>query len=244
MPRRVAALTLLGSTLLAGPARAADCADCDGNGTVSINELISGITIALGGAELAICPAVDRSGNGAVTIDELVAAIANALYGCAPTASPTPTATPRAAGMPAATTTPAAGPISQLPPADAAALIAWLEAGSYRGWQAESGPHAGRGPHFGVVRTFVNGALFDSLSAAAAQHPTGGAAVKELYGSGTATVRGWAVMRKVQDDSDAGRGWYWYEYFNGSGGGGIGDTVCMGCHATGQDFIRIPFPLQ
>lgn len=238
-----AALIALVLTVAAPDAYAADCADCNADGRVSINELITGINIALGDAQLSACTAIDRGGDGAVTIDDLVAAIANALDGCPPAASPTPTATPPEPDTPTSTPTPTGGSGSQLPPTDETALLAWLEAGSYLGWQAESGPHPGAGPHFGVVRAFVNDALFASLSAATA-HPAGAAAVKELYGRNGSTVRGWAVMLKIQADSNLGRGWYWYETFNGSGGGGIGDPVCTGCHSTGKDFVRIPFPLQ
>jgi hypothetical protein len=94
------------------------------------------------------------------------------------------------------------------------------------------------------VRTFLNPAIFASLSAGDPQHPAGAAAVKELYFNG-ATVRGWAVMVKLQADSDLGRGWYWFESF-GSGEPleGVGIGVCTGCHSAGRDFVRIPFPLQ
>jgi len=234
------------TVLVAGlPSRApaADCADCNGDGAVTIDELITGIGIALGAAELSACPPIDRNGDAAVSIDELVAAIGNALQGCATATTPTPTLTAAPTRVPPSATPTPPGSDSQIPPTEAAALVAWLEAGSYLGWQAESAPHASAGPHFGIVRTFVNNALFDSLSGDHPQHPGGAAAVKELYGSGT-TVRGWAVMLKLQDDSNAGRGWYWYERFNGSGSGAIGNRVCTGCHSAGRDFVRIPFPLQ
>jgi hypothetical protein len=213
------------------------CADCNGDGRVTVDELVRGVAIALRQSAADDCPAIDRDGDGAVTVDELVAAVGDALRGCPPVIGPTPTATPAA---PATATVTRA----QIPPTDAIALIAWLERGAYLDWPAESHPHPSAGPHFGVIRTFVNDALFASLGAAAAQHPAGAAAVKELYGATGDHVRGWAVMVKVQSDSDAGRGWYWYEGFNGSGGGGLGSPGCTGCHASGRDFVRIPFPLQ
>ena len=210
------------------PARA-DCPDCDGDGTVAINELITGIGIALGDASLAACPSFDRNGDGGVAIDELVVGIGAALDGCPVAATPSPTATAVPAGP---------------PPTEPAALLAWLQAGNYLEWAAESAPHPSAGPHGGRVRTFLNPAIFASLSAGDAQHPTGAAAVKELYFNGE-TVRGWAVMVKLQADSDLGRGWYWYESF-GSGDplAGVGLGVCTGCHSAGRDFVRIPFPLQ
>ena len=56
--------------------------DCNGNGTVAINELILGVNIALGSASIDECTAFDENGNGMVGINELVAAVNNALDGC------------------------------------------------------------------------------------------------------------------------------------------------------------------
>jgi len=62
---------------------AADCAgDCDGNGAVSINELITGVNIALGLRPVADCSAMDRDGGGSVSIADLIAAVNRALGGC------------------------------------------------------------------------------------------------------------------------------------------------------------------
>jgi hypothetical protein len=90
--RRVAAvgaLALLASLGLAlsPPARGQEgpttcVGDCDGNGTVSIDELLTAVAIALGDLPRDRCIAADRDGNGTVTVDELVAAIAAALDGC------------------------------------------------------------------------------------------------------------------------------------------------------------------
>lgn len=54
--------------------------DCGGDGTVTIDELIRGVTLALGAA--GTCPAFDVNDDGAVTIDELVRAVTVALNGC------------------------------------------------------------------------------------------------------------------------------------------------------------------
>jgi hypothetical protein len=56
--------------------------DCDGDGEVAINELILGVSIALGNQPLDACPAFDPSGNGRVEINELINAVGNALNGC------------------------------------------------------------------------------------------------------------------------------------------------------------------
>ena len=49
--------------------------DCDGDERVSIDELVLGVNIALGGAATSACPRFDADGNGAVGIDEIVAAV-------------------------------------------------------------------------------------------------------------------------------------------------------------------------
>jgi len=225
--RTTAALAL--AVLLTPVSSPAACPDCDGDGSVAINELIAGIGIALGSTPLERCPTFDRDADGAVAIDELVAGIDAALDGCGEAATPSPTPSPTPLDPPAT---------------EPAALLTWLQAGGYRDWEAESAPHPSAGPHGGRVRTFLNPALFASLSAGDAQHPAGAAAVKELYSDGE-EVRGWAVMVKLQAESDRGRGWYWYETF-GSGPPleGVGIGVCTGCHSAGRDFVRIPFPLQ
>ncbi len=63
-----------------------DCAcagDCNSDGEVAINELITGVNIALGSSPVESCPAFDTSGDGEVSINELIAAVNNALNGCA-----------------------------------------------------------------------------------------------------------------------------------------------------------------
>lgn len=109
IPSRVRFLvSLLVGTLLAAPAPAACIGDCGGDDAVSVNELIIGVGIALGGSALDACPEFDGDGDGAVAIAELVAGVTNALDGCAAAATPTATATVTAS--PTVTATPAIGP--------------------------------------------------------------------------------------------------------------------------------------
>jgi hypothetical protein len=56
--------------------------DCDGNGAVTVNELIRGVNIALGTLAVSACPSFDASGDGRITVDELIAAVNRALGGC------------------------------------------------------------------------------------------------------------------------------------------------------------------
>ncbi|MGH7789295.1 MAG: YfaP family protein [Candidatus Binatia bacterium] len=79
--RAMAAAALL-VCLAAAPAVARCPGDCDGSGSVAINELIAGVAIALGSASVETCAAMDDNGNGVVAINELVAAVAAALGAC------------------------------------------------------------------------------------------------------------------------------------------------------------------
>ena len=64
------------------PSPAACIGDCDDSGEVAINELITGVSIALGNRLLSVCPAFDDDDSGTVAINELIAAVNNALAGC------------------------------------------------------------------------------------------------------------------------------------------------------------------
>jgi hypothetical protein len=55
--------------------------DCDATGTVSVDELVRGVALALGDAT-APCPAFDTSGDQVIDIAELIAAVHAALSGC------------------------------------------------------------------------------------------------------------------------------------------------------------------
>lgn len=56
--------------------------DCDGNGAVTVDELIQGVNIALGQQAASSCRALDSDDSGEVQVDELVRAINRALDGC------------------------------------------------------------------------------------------------------------------------------------------------------------------
>lgn len=89
--------------------------DCDEDGRVEINELVSGVEMALG--RLAVTSCFDLNGDGHVMVDELISAIGAAVYGCVsgtppPTTTPgvrTPTPTP----SPTATTSPGGSSVPQ-----------------------------------------------------------------------------------------------------------------------------------
>ncbi|MFI5395225.1 MAG: dockerin type I domain-containing protein [Candidatus Binatia bacterium] len=56
--------------------------DCNGNGTVTVNDILTLVNIALGNASITTCEAGDVNHDGRVTVDEILAAVNNALNGC------------------------------------------------------------------------------------------------------------------------------------------------------------------
>jgi len=62
----------------------APCAgDCNGNGAVTVDELVKGVNTALGSLPPSACAAADVNGDGVVTVNELVKAVNAALGSCA-----------------------------------------------------------------------------------------------------------------------------------------------------------------
>lgn len=56
--------------------------DCDELGAVTVDELVKGVNIALGNADISTCPSFDENSDTQVTVDELVKAVGFALNGC------------------------------------------------------------------------------------------------------------------------------------------------------------------
>ena len=83
----------LGVLLLGAPAQAQCVGDCNGDGMVAINELITGVNIALGTQPVSACPAF-ANGQGEVDIAQLIKGVNNALNGCPVVDTPTATEVP------------------------------------------------------------------------------------------------------------------------------------------------------
>jgi hypothetical protein len=142
------------------------------------------------------------------------------------------------------------GDEGEVVPTSPSELNAWLQQRAYTCWARESMVHDSTGPHGGKVKVFLNAALDTSMKERGEhEHPAGAVAVKELYGSGTETVTGWAVGVKSRASSDGGEGWYWYEVFSTAPGAtgaieGQGNALCSNCHAAGKDFVLVDYPLR
>jgi V8-like Glu-specific endopeptidase len=56
--------------------------DCHNDGEVTIEELLTGVSIALETTPLTACPSFDADGSGAVSVDEIITAVNNTLGAC------------------------------------------------------------------------------------------------------------------------------------------------------------------
>ncbi len=56
--------------------------DCSGDGSVTVDEIVTMVNIALNLGPVSSCLAGDSSGDGRVTVDEILTAVNNALSGC------------------------------------------------------------------------------------------------------------------------------------------------------------------
>jgi hypothetical protein len=66
----------------AQPPRRFCAGDCRKDGYVTVDELVSGVAIALGREATSACRAFDRNGDDLVSVNEVVRAVDNALDGC------------------------------------------------------------------------------------------------------------------------------------------------------------------
>jgi hypothetical protein len=72
------------ASILLAPATGEECGgDCNGDGSVTVDEVVVGVNIALGNVAMSACPSADSDHDGNVTVDEVVGAVTHALAGCA-----------------------------------------------------------------------------------------------------------------------------------------------------------------
>ena len=56
--------------------------DCDGDGTITVDEVITGVNIALGNISVCACMPCDTDVDGVISVAELIRAVHHALAGC------------------------------------------------------------------------------------------------------------------------------------------------------------------
>lgn len=112
-----------------------------------------------------------------------------------------------------------------------AGISAYVARGDYQTWAAEAGVHPATktSPH-GRVRVFFNRTALAALKEGRASLPVGAMLVKELYGSGSNTLAGYAAMVKSAEHS-----WTWWEAFlpdlQSPAAYGVDLPGCRGCHS-------------
>src|SRR5512140_2972763 len=78
------------ASLLSAPLALAEglCAcDCNGDGLVGVDEVIRGVSLAVGTVAYRFCPPADSNGDAAVTVEEIVQGVNSVLVGCPETVS-------------------------------------------------------------------------------------------------------------------------------------------------------------
>ena len=58
------------------------CGDCNGDGQVTVDEILTMVNIALGDTPVTTCEPGDANHDGQITVDEILAAVNQALNGC------------------------------------------------------------------------------------------------------------------------------------------------------------------
>jgi hypothetical protein len=81
-PSHTATITPTSPPPTSTPTRPACPGDCNGDGSVGINELITAVNINLGNRPVGDCNAADLNGNSMVAINELISAVRANLDGC------------------------------------------------------------------------------------------------------------------------------------------------------------------
>lgn len=219
--------------LLTGQALACAC-DCDASGETTIDEILSGVNIALGTRQLADCRPCDVDAGGSVDVDEVIAAISAALTGCPiePTSTPTPTVTQPLATA-TLTTTPTSG-----------ATIAPIFPASYRNTYLEVRECRSSVEHGGVaIRVLANPTAAEPYRQELSPLPVGSVVVKEEYDDSdcsddTKLIR-WRAMRKEAPGFDVDDGdWHW-QWVNRDRRVLFDDkSTCIGCHTAPACFLR------
>lgn len=62
--------------------RSACTGDCNGEDEVTVDEIITGVSVALGNTAVETCYALDANDDAEVTVDEIITAVNHALNGC------------------------------------------------------------------------------------------------------------------------------------------------------------------
>src|SRR5262245_59350770 len=83
MGRRILLAVLMLAGMWKTAVAAPPCsADCNADGSVTVDELVRSVNIALGSVNVSQCVAADANLDSSITVDELVTGVNSALAGC------------------------------------------------------------------------------------------------------------------------------------------------------------------
>ena len=121
-------------------------------------------------------------------------------------------------------------------PEDATALLSRIEAENYRSFARAPGYETRRvseAPHGDQVDIYINATIQEALAAGVSitEWPVGSLIVKDGF-TEDGELELIAVMDKRQD------GWFYAEYFDREAKFSGKPSVCVDCHAAGDDFVR------
>lgn len=132
--------------------------DCNGDGAVTIDELITGTNIALGSLPLTRCTALDANADEQITVNELVIAVNATLNGCSIGTTPTATPLPTNTMLPTAT-----------PGGDTMATLVTIQSTIFTATCTDQFCHSGPSPAGGL--SLVDGMSHDQLVGVSASNP-------------------------------------------------------------------------
>ena len=125
---------------------------------------------------------------------------------------------------------------------DAAAVELWSEVQGFEGWNQYEGWEGivpSESVHGDFVQIWLNDEAMTAISAGDAI-PDGAILLKETFNDAEGTdLKDITVMKKVAGYNADGSDWYWAQYLeDGSVQTSGAPTMCTGCHASGDDYVR------
>lgn len=126
--------------------------------------------------------------------------------------------------------------------ADNSALDLWDEVQGFEGWNQYSGWEgivASSSVHGDFVQIWLNDGAMTALTNGETI-PDGAILLKQTFNDADGTdLKDITVMKKVDGYNPDGSDWYWTQYLeDGSVQTSGSPAMCIGCHSSGEDYVR------
>lgn len=232
------------TTLIGARAANASCVgDCDASQSVTVDEIVLGVNIALGVGRIQDCLPFDSNADGEVTVDEIITSVQFALTGCpveTPTVPPTPVPTDTSTPVPSPTVTLTASATATTTPTLG---LTPIFPSNYRQTYSEVRGCRSSTEHGGVyIRVLTNPIAAQPYLSNENPLPVGSIVIKEEFsgpGCQTGDLIRWRAMRKEAPGYDPDDGdWHW-QWVDLTGQVVFNDKqTCIGCHARSECVAR------